>query len=176
LALLVWMAQRQAFDRVLREERPEMTADRVSYRVGRREREAVRRKPRQQLTKRIWPEPVRGKNEATGACAFLEKSARKTLSRRGLERRFDKPSRKRRLERHAAMRGESAIVVFRGEPAIGNQDVMRLDAPSRGECGGTSERCLVGEPANKEVIFAPRLRARGCAQARKPRLDVARVC
>jgi len=55
--------------------------------------------------------------------------------------------RKRRLERSAAGLGERAIVVVRVEPAIGDQDVMGMDAPLGGKSGCPCERCGIDETA-----------------------------
>ena len=156
------MARGKAFDRVQREGRTEMMTDRASHRVGRRQREGIRRQPRQHLAQSIGPEPVGREHEATGARALLEHASRQALPRACRRRRRDIGRDQSVLERRRASFSQRAVIVLRVEPAIGDHDLVRVHAPMPGNGAGARQGGLVDKPPDQKAVF----RLQGTALAR----------
>ncbi len=87
------------------------------------------------------------------ACPLLQEAAREALPRRHRAGGHDLGRCQHRFERGAAGLGQRAIVIVRRKPAIGDQDVVGMDAPFCGECTRPGERHGVDITAQKKAIL-----------------------
>jgi hypothetical protein len=126
-----------------------MAADHLPQRVGRGEREAMRRKPGKHHLDRAWPQFWREDISASSP-TLLDQAAGKTFarapqrSRGGDFVRSNLPA-----ERNAAGLRQRPVIVRGAEPAIGDHHRVGQHAPFLGECLGAVERCPVGRSIRK---------------------------
>ena len=158
----------EAIDRSGRKVSRKMAADRLPQRIGRGEREAMRRKPGKHLLDRVRPQFLWREDIGASSRTLLEQAAGKTFARA--------PQRSRRgdfvrpdlaAEGNAAGLRQSPVIVGGAEPAVGDHHRVRQHAPFLGERLGAMQRRAVDETFKQKGVVGCGERGRVGAVAPK---------
>jgi hypothetical protein len=140
----------EAVDQSGREGLRKMAADHLPQRVGRGEREAMRRKPCKHHLDRAWSQFLWREDISASSPTLLDQAAGKTFARAPQRSRGGDLVRSNlAAERNAAGLRQRPVIVRGAEPAIGDHHRVGQHAPFLGECLGAVERCPVGRSIRK---------------------------